>query len=653
MNTTQPDSYNNNHQQQTMISDRGRDGCRTNRRTTPSTTDTTYSRPGRPKHASFQEFVAGFSLYCACIFLPSLPRYFYLFCVQVKSWTKSVGECLLWYIWVVWKFSVLIMERWGWIVDPFGKSGNSEDGEATGMVTRKGRRRRIRLFLRNYLSSTSTASLWGEFNKQHMKGAGSPLSASAASSVSSAYTWGFGWSSSAHPSVTMILRDIQTLTILAVALAIIRVWFVHILVPEYLAPRRLEALTRCKSSHLLSSSSYRFGGLVEWQSVARRQIDGKGNDADRGSSGWYNRVLMSVSFRWYRLRPSIRRALGHEPSARYEDISSKTFIISSSPLRRSNSIPNPAQDLFSAPRHATAMFRLLYTSTSCFSAYYLFHNAVFWPRQLFGKHAHSSTMACWDLSGSVVALGSLDEDYDNTNAALKYFFLAQAAYQLHSLCFHMVSMGLLLLYGGGENDRSFYGLRNIFAEKRIRQSRQQFEQLSRQQRQQAKSMRLLSMKTSMQSYVRPMLEHFIVLALLVGAYLFSGLRRVGALGIFTLELSSVFLQLLQVCIYAPEKSWWSQPRVVIFVHRFLTIPAFIYCRFFVLPFVVWYSAAFESQEWLDQIEKVFTRGWGQQIYFAFNSLLCLIFALNLVLFRRLLYHPHLRQIVRKQSEENV
>jgi len=80
---------------------------------------------------------------------------------------------------------------------------------------------------------------------------------------------------------------------------------------------------------------------------------------------------------------------------------------------------------------------------------------------------------------------------------------------------------------------------------------------------------------------------------------------------------------------------------------------FSYCRFFVLPFVVWYSAAFESQEWLDQIEKVFTRGWGQQISIVFNSLLCLIFALNLVLFRRLLYHPHLRQIVRKQSEEHT
>ena len=272
-----------------------------------------------------------------------------------------------------------------------------------------------------------------------------------------------------------------------------------------------------------------------------------------------------------RLRPSIKRALGHEPTARYNDLNSPSTTVSTSPFRRSNSTPNPTHDLFSAPRHATAMFRLIYTSTSCFAAFYLFHSAVFWPRQVFGNHAHASTKACWDLSGSVVALGSLDADYDNLNGALKYFFLAQAAYQLHSLCFHLVSMGLLLLYGGGTSNGSYEWLKKLFAGKRSRRN-QIFNQ---HQMQQAKSMRLLSMKTSMQSYIRPMFQHFVVLALLVGAYLFSGLRRLGALGIFTLELSSAFLQLLQVCIYAPEKSWWRQPKVVIFVHRFLTIPTFM------------------------------------------------------------------------------
>jgi len=217
------------------------------------------------------------------------------------------------------------------------------------------------------------------------------------------------------------------------------------------------------------------------------------------------------------------------------------------------------------------MFRLMYTSISCFSAYYLFHSAIFWPKELFGSHVNANTKNCWDLSGSVVALGTLDEDYDNLNSELKYFFLAQAAYQLHSLCFHMVSMMLLLLYGEGSRGFTFAWTRRSFGGNGMIQQ----PRLDQQQMQQSKSRRLLSMKTSMQSYIRPMLEHFVVLALLVGAYLFSGLRRLCVLGIFSLELSSVFLQLLQVSIYAPKRSWWRQPKVVIFVHRFLTIPTFM------------------------------------------------------------------------------
>ena len=177
------------------------------------------------------------------------------------------------------------------------------------------------------------------------------------------------------------------------------------------------------------------------------------------------------------------------------------------------------------------------------------------------------------------------------------------------------------------------------------QQQQQNDVFQRQKEQK----RLISMKTSMQSYFRPLIEHVVILAFLMVAYLFSGLRRLGAVGIFTLELSSASLQLLQVCIYAPETSWWRKPEVVLFVHRMLTVPMFIYCRLIVLPFILWRSALFESQEWLEQIEYTFTPGWGDRIFFTFNGSLCLIFALNLVLFRRLLFHPHLKQIMKQRS----
>ena len=249
-------------------------------------------------------------------------------------------------------------------------------------------------------------------------------------------------------------------------------------------------------------------------------------------------------------------------------------------------------------------------------------------------------------------MGFLDDDYDALNGALKYFFLAQASYQLHSLCFHIVSMLLLMFYGGGgavanaSNDSSSW-IGRIAGRLRGKKKNQRHDPFQVPTEQQQNH--LISMKTSMQSYVRPMCEHVIVLALLVGAYLFSGLRRLGAVGIFTLELSSVFLQLLQVSIYAPEKSWLGKPEVVLFVHRCLTIPTFVYCRLIVLPFVLWRSALFESQEWLEQIEKVFSPGWGERLYTMFSWSLCLIFALNLVLFRRLLFHPHI-QMVKQQKD---
>ena len=260
---------------------------------------------------------------------------------------------------------------------------------------------------------------------------------------------------------------------------------------------------------------------------------------------------------------------------------------------------------------------LQYTSISCLSALILFQSAEFWPRVVLGRHEMASTRHCWSLGGSFSVLGFLDADYDNKKGQLKYFFLAQAAYQLHSLCFHVVSMLLLL-------------------------------RIQIQHRNQQKTQPIISMKTSMQSYLRPMIEHGIVLLLLVGAYLFSGLRRLGAVMIFTLEVSSVFLQLLQVCIYAPGSSVLRKPEVVGFVHRCLTIPSFLYCRFFVLPFFIWYSAAFESSEWLKQIEKVFSPAWSERIYAIFNGLLCFIFILNLVLFRRLLFHPHLLKIKKER-----
>ena len=204
----------------------------------------------------------------------------------------------------------------------------------------------------------------------------------------------------------MVLQDIQLLILLAIALALLRVWMVHMLVPAYLSPKRLEALARSKSSHLLSSSSYSFE-TKQW-SKARERVMAENKDEQRGKRSTYERILTVVSTQWYRLRPSVRRALGHEPSARFNDFVNQNQADTS--FRRSNSTTNPTQHLFNAPRHATASFRLVYTTTSCIFALMLFRDAEFWPRFVFGTHEHAATKHCWDLSGSFSALGFLDEE---------------------------------------------------------------------------------------------------------------------------------------------------------------------------------------------------------------------------------------------------
>jgi hypothetical protein len=266
----------------------------------------TYSRPGRPKHAALKEFIYGSSLYLACILLPSTPRTLYQCYSITRAWMNMVGERILWGVWVCWRLlSVLVLEKCGWIggggvLEEEEEGGNDVDvggGYGSGGGIGTGRSTRLH-FLKKHLFSTSIASLWEEFNEQHRE---NPPSSS--STTVAPYTWGFGRTASAYPAIAMVLRDIQILTMLAVTLAIIRVWFVHMLVPEYLAPRRLEALTRCKSSHLLSSSSYTFGGVAGWEKAVARagsSRNGVREGEEEEKHGLYDRLLMWASYHWYR-----------------------------------------------------------------------------------------------------------------------------------------------------------------------------------------------------------------------------------------------------------------------------------------------------------------------------------------------------------------
>ena len=108
-----------------------------------------------------------------------------------------------------------------------------------------------------------------------------------------------------------------------------------------------------------------------------------------------------------------------------------------------------------------------------------------------------------------------------------------------------------------------------------------------------------------------------------------------------------------MCVNAPEKSILRHPKFVKRLHRYIVVPSFLYCRFFVLPLVIWYSAAFESQDWLEQIERMFVPGSAMAFFVVFNGMFAFIFGLNLIFFRRLLFHPVLKDIYKEAAYDEA
>jgi hypothetical protein len=75
----------------------------------------------------------------------------------------------------------------------------------------------------------------------------------------------------------------------------------------------------------------------------------------------------------------------------------------------------------------------------------------------------------------------------------------------------------------------------------------------------------------------------------------------------------------------------------------------------VWPFLVWYSAVIESKQWLQQLESTLVPNSANYMRWVFHALLFYVIALNLVYFRRLLFHPHLKRILeeKKSNESRV
>lgn len=243
-------------------------------------------------------------------------------------------------------------------------------------------------------------------------------------------------------------------------------------------------------------------------------------------------------------------------------------------------------------RFATAVFRVVYCVISVASACFWFQRTRFWPPAVGG---HGSTIHCWDLKGAV----GMDEDFDQANFVLKCYFWMQASYHLHSLAFHMWTMVLW------SRNHQF----------------------------------------SLLVQGRSLLQHCMALLLICCAHAFASTRRLGAIGSFALDVSSLGLHLLQMALNCSYVS----PFWTLWLHRVVVIPVFCYARFYVWPFVVWRSAVVESKDWLQSMEQTLFPLVAQAMMMLFHLLTLTLLVLNVILLKRLIRHPHLQRVLREQE----
>ena len=260
----------------------------------------------------------------------------------------------------------------------------------------------------------------------------------------------------------------------------------------------------------------------------------------------------------------------------------------------------------SGPRMATAIFRFVYSVLAAVLALVFFRGADFWPPYVLG---HGATEKCWDLSGGL-SLG-LDGDFDLKNAVLKSFFLWQASYHWHAGAFHIIS-ALFLSFLERDAHEMFYWVPG--------------------------------------THSRSLAQHTLALVLIGTCYIFSSLRRLGAIGMFAFDFSSIFLHLLQVCLNSNPNSYLRNSRYIRILLDWFVLPSFCYTRFVVWP-ALWWSATTEGNIWLQQFELTTVPGAALLLQSLWNISMIFFMAFNVVYFRRLLNHPHLRRILQQNPDK--
>ena len=458
--------------------------------------------------------------------------------------------------------------------------------------------------------------------------------------------------------------DLGTVAFLSLALAIIRIFILLAIVPLQ-EPNRLSAVIRCKSVHLLSrdyqltpngtpivtrkavgairgAAVNNMDGLMlpdltsnSAQTSSPQRADysasafSTGDDEVDDGSG--NREEDASADLGLSLDDSQHGVDDDQQQQQHDATTATTDSLASPPppppqqqqpvtpdaveflsdldeSKMSLTVNDRVEGYNSAPRLATASFRLIYSGLAAAIAFYYFSSYEFWPMYVGGK---GHTAECWDLSGGI-SVGGVDGDFDAHNTALRLYYLHQSAYHWHSGAFHLLSVLLLLTRPSGK--------------------------------------RLGWFRDSTVSYKRSFLQHAVAILLLSTTYVFSSLRRLGAIGMFSFDVSSFFLHLLQVCMNAPKGTVVRSARWINFLYRFMVLPSFFYCRFIVWP-ILWWSALTESGKWLNQLDRILFPGASIMLQTLWHVCMAGAMLLNLVYLRRLLNHPHLSRIYRSRKLE--
>jgi hypothetical protein len=229
-------------------------------------------------------------------------------------------------------------------------------------------------------------------------------------------------------------------------------------------------------------------------------------------------------------------------------------------------LPRGRQPFVAEPQvDVTELFLLLCSMVAVTQAWFSLRDSNFWPRYVGG---HGNTANCWDLSGGLSV--GMDSDFDHRNAVLKQYFLGQASFHWYSATLHL--LGMLL---------------------------SQWQRCVAPKNTEPRNETVASVPMA---HGRDLVQHVLVLVIFAVAFIFSSLRRLVAIGVFAFDASKLCLH-----FYGTLSSNRATMGMAREMYWCLVLPSFVVARFAIWP-ALWYSATFESSDWLTQLDQTLWPG---------------------------------------------